>query len=124
MQILTLDEQTRKNILENLLQRSPSNYGEFETRVSTIVENVKANGDAALFDYTRQFDGADISADNLIVTDAEIKEAYAEVSAELLDVMRKALKNIREFHQMKILILNTVIRIMVLRRFLIIYQKN
>ena len=99
MQILTLDEQTRKNILENLLQRSPSNYGEFETRVSTIVENVKANGDAALFDYTRQFDGADISADNLIVTDAEIKEAYAEVSAELLDVMRKALKNIREFHE-------------------------
>ena len=79
MKILTLTEESKTDILENLLKRSPNSYGKFESQVAEIIENVRAKKDAALFDYTRRFDGADISADTILVTDAEIKEAYENV---------------------------------------------
>lgn len=98
MRILELTEETRSNILENLLKRSPNSYGEFEGRVNEIIENVRANRDAAIFEYTKKFDGADIDAGNILVTDEEIKEAYEKVDPKLLDVIRKALVNIRDYH--------------------------
>lgn len=98
MRILELTEETKSNILENLLKRSPNSYGEFEGRVSEIIENVRANRDAAVFEYTKKFDGADINAGNILVTEEEIKEAYEQVDPKLLDVIRKALVNIREYH--------------------------
>lgn len=98
MRILELTEETRVNILENLLKRSPNSYGEFEGRVSEIIENVRANKDAAIFEYTKKFDGADICAENILVTEEEIKEAYEKVDPKLLDVIRKALVNIRDYH--------------------------
>lgn len=98
MRILELTEETKSNILENLLKRSPNSYGEFEGRVNDIIENVRANGDAAVFEYTKKFDGADINAGNVLVTEEEIKEAYEKVDQKLLDVIRKALVNIREYH--------------------------
>lgn len=98
MRILKLTEETRANILENLLKRSPNSYGEFEGRVNEIIENVRANKDAAIFDYTKKFDGADINADNILVTEEEIAEAYEQVDPKLLDVIRKALVNIRDYH--------------------------
>ena len=79
MKILTLTEESKTDILENLLKRSPNSYGKFESQVAEIIENVRTKKDAALFDYTRRFDGADISADTILVTDAEIKEAYENV---------------------------------------------
>ena len=79
MKILTLTEESKTDILENLLKRSPNSYGKFESQVAEIIENVRAKKDAALFDYTRRFDGADISADTILVADAEIKEAYENV---------------------------------------------
>ena len=84
MRILELTEETRSNILENLLKRSPNSYGEFEGRVDEIIARVKKERDAAVFAYTRQFDGADICADNILVTEEEIKEAYASVDPKLL----------------------------------------
>ena len=99
MRILDLTEESRKNILEDLLKRSPSSYGKFEDAVSEIVNNVKKNGDEALFAYTREFDKAELSKENVIVTQEEIDEAYAEVDDELLAVMRRALVNIRSFHE-------------------------
>jgi histidinol dehydrogenase len=99
MRILDLTEESRKNILEDLLKRSPSSYGKFEEAVSEIVNNVKKKGDEALFSYTKEFDKADLNKDNVIVTQEEIDEAYAEVDEELLAVMRRSLVNIRSFHE-------------------------
>ena len=99
MRIIELTEEARTNILENLLKRSPNSYGEFEGRVNEIIENVRANRDAAIFDYTKRFDGADINAENILVTEAEIKEAYEKVDEKLLTVIRKALVNIRKYHE-------------------------
>ena len=99
MRIIELTEEARTNILENLLKRSPNSYGEFEGRVNEIIENVRANRDAAIFDYTKRFDGADINAENILVTEDEIKEAYEIVDEKLLTVIRKALVNIRKYHE-------------------------
>lgn len=99
MRIIELTEEARTNILENLLKRSPNSYGEFEGRVNEIIENVRANRDAAIFDYTKRFDGADINAENILVTEDEIKEAYEKVDEKLLTVIRKVLVNIRKYHE-------------------------
>lgn len=99
MRIVTLNENTKKNLLSDLLKRSPNYYGDFIDRVNDIIDNVRANGDAAIFDYTKRFDGADINASNIRVTKEEIEEAYILVDPELIDVIRKALVNIREYHE-------------------------
>lgn len=100
MRIIKLDEQTKQNILDDLLKRSPNNYGEFSDRVQAILDDVRAGKNEAVFEYTRKFDKAEINADNIVVTDDEIKEAYAEVEKTgLVDIVRKALVNIREYHE-------------------------
>ncbi|MGN0142526.1 MAG: histidinol dehydrogenase [Roseburia sp.] len=98
MRILTLTPETRNNILENLLKRSPNSYGEYEGRVNDIIEQVRQRKDEAVFEYTRKFDGADMDAGTILVTEEEIEEAYRLVDPKLLDVIRKALVNIREYH--------------------------
>ena len=98
MRILKLTKETQNNILENLLKRSPNSYGEFESRVNDIIQNVREKRDEAIFEYTLKFDGATINQDNIRVTEGEIKEAYEQVDPKLLDVIRKALVNIRDYH--------------------------
>ena len=97
MRILKLTKETQNNILENLLKRSPNSYGEFESRVNDIIQNVREKRDEAIFEYTLKFDGATIDQDNICVTEEEIKEAYEQVDPKLLDVIRKALVNIRDY---------------------------
>ena len=99
MRIVTLDENSKENLLNDLLKRSPNHYGEFIDRVNDIISNVRTNKDTAIFDYTKRFDGADIDASNIRVTKEEIEEAYSLVDPELIDVIRKALVNIREYHE-------------------------
>jgi histidinol dehydrogenase len=99
MRIVTLDENSKQNLLNDLLKRSPNHYGEFIDRVNDIIANVRNQKDAAIFDYTKRFDGADIDASNIRVTKEEIEEAYTKVDPELIDVIRKALVNIREYHE-------------------------
>ena len=98
MRTIQLNEASRKNLLENLLKRSPNQYGEYEARVAEILREVKEKKDEAVFAFTKKFDGADINASNLQVTEAEIEEAYSLVDASLLAVIRKALRNIEAYH--------------------------
>ena len=99
MRIIKLNEQSRANILADLLKRDPNNYSAYEGTVQEIVDDVRARGDEALFEYTKKFDGAELSADNIRVTQAEIQEALSQVDPNLLAVMKKSMKNIREYHE-------------------------
>lgn len=101
MRIVKLTQETEKNILENMLKRSPGQYGEYESRVQEILARVKEQKDEAVFHYTKQFDRADIGPENVRVTDQEIEEAYRQVDPELLQVMKKALENIRSYHALQ-----------------------
>ncbi len=99
MRILTLTEDTRKNLLEDLLKRSPNSYQEYEARVNEIIAQVREQGDEAVFSYTKQFDGADISKENILVTKEEIEEGYRLTDEKLIEVMKKSLENIRLYHE-------------------------
>jgi len=99
MRILRLDKETKQNVLEDLLKRSPNNYAGYEQGVAEILDKIKAERDEALFHYTKKFDGADISAGNVKVTEEEFKEAYEQVDPSLLSIIRKALVNIRTYHE-------------------------
>ena len=98
MRIQKLNSDTKKNLLEDLLKRSPNNYGQYEASVKEILDKVKEEKDAAVFAYTDKFDGAELTADTIEVTDAEIEEAYAQVDDTLLTVIRKAKDNIESYH--------------------------
>ncbi len=102
MRTVKLTKESTKDILENLLKRSPNNYGKFESTVAQILDKVKNEGDAALFAYTKEFDKADVTKETIRVTDAEIEEAYAQIDSALLGVIRKALVNIRKYHEKQI----------------------
>ena len=99
MRIEKLNENTKKNLLDDLLKRSPNNYGKFEASVQEILNAVKENGDEAVFEYTEKFDGVRLDAEHLLVTEEEIAEAYEQVDDELIAIIRKALVNIRDYHQ-------------------------
>ena len=99
MKIVELSEENKKEVQKNILQRSPSTFGTQEATVRSIIEDIKARGDEAVFEYTKKFDRAEITTDNFQVTEEEIRAAYKEVPPELLDVVRKALVNIRAFHE-------------------------
>ena len=98
MRIQKLNSDTKKNLLEDLLKRSPNNYGQYEASVKEILDKVKEEKDAAVFAYTAKFDGAELTADTIEVTDAEIEEAYTQVDDTLLTVIRKAKDNIESYH--------------------------
>ena len=99
MRIERLNQDTKKNLLEDLLKRSPNSYGKYEESVREILDAVRERRDEALFEYTKRFDGADINASNILVTEGEIEEAYGMVDPNLLGVIRKALVNIRSYHE-------------------------
>lgn len=98
MRIVELTEDTKKSLLEDLLKRSPNHYGQYADQVNRIVEEVKEKKDEAVFAFTKEFDGADIHHENILVTEAEIQEAYSQVDEKLLEVLRKAKTNIERFH--------------------------
>ena len=99
MRTVRLTKESTKDILENLLKRSPNNYGKFEAAVADILANVKEKGDEALFSNTKEFDKVEVTPETIRVTEAEIEEAYKAVDASLLEVIRKALVNIRSYHE-------------------------
>lgn len=99
MRIVKLTKESTKDILENLLQRSPNQYGKYEAAVAEILQKVKEEGDEALFSYTRTFDHAEITKETIRVTEEEIQEAYSKVDPALIAVIRKALVKIRDYHE-------------------------
>ena len=99
MRIQKLNYETKTNLLEDLLKRSPNQYPQYESRVLEILEHVKNEKDQAVFDYTKQFDGADITANTITVTKEEITQAYDLVDVSLVEIIRKAKENIRIYHE-------------------------
>lgn len=99
MRILELTESTRNNILENLLKRSPNNYGEYESIVKDIIEQVRSRGDEAVLEYTKRFDGCELTPETLEVTKEEIAEAYKALTPEFIEVLKKSTANIRAYHE-------------------------
>ena len=98
MKIIQLNRETKENLLNDLLKRSPNNYGQFESTVNEIIENVKTNGDKAVFEYTAKFDKFQLTPENIRVTKAEIEEAYTKLDPKLIEVLRQSAENIRAFH--------------------------
>ena len=98
MRIVNLTNETKQDILKNLLKRSPSQYTEYEKTVADILSNVRERGDEAVFELTNRFDKWDINSSNVKVTKAEIEEAYKQVDPEFIDVLKEAAENIRIFH--------------------------
>ena len=99
MRIVTLTQESKQNLLEDLLKRSPNNYGAYEDKVAAIVDDVRKRKNKAVFEYTEKFDHAKIDASNIKVTKEELEEAYTQVDPELIEVIRKALVNIRSYHE-------------------------
>ena len=99
MRIITLNEGAMKNLLEKMLKRDPNNYESYTETVQSIVDQVKARGDEALFAFTKEFDKAEVSAETIRVGEEEIEEAYRQVKPELLEVMKRSLENIRSYHE-------------------------
>lgn len=99
MRTVKLTKDTISNILEGMLKRSPNSYGEYEKTVGDILDKVKTQGDKALFEFTRKFDKFDLNADNIRVTEQEIRQAYDSFDRELLEIIRTSKENIRKFHQ-------------------------
>ena len=102
MRIVDLSKESKQALLNDLLKRSPNNYGQYETIVSEIIEKVRAEGDAAIFAYTKQFDKCTITEENIRVSEAEIIDAIQSVDPKLLQVMEKAAKNIRSYHEKQV----------------------
>ncbi len=101
MKIVKLNEDSIKDILDNLLKRSPNNYKEQEQIVNDILGNIREKGDSALFEYTKNFDKVEITAETIKVTQEEIDEAYKQVDDNLLRVIRRAMKNIEDYHELQ-----------------------
>lgn len=99
MRIVKLTAESKKGLLEDLLQRSPNHYGQYESAVAEIIETVKKGGDEALFSYTKKFDHCKMDAAHIRVTREEIDEAYQKVDADFVEVMKKSAANIRAFHE-------------------------
>ena len=102
MKIVKLTKETKNDLLESLLKRSPNNYGQYESVVNEIIENVKENRNQALFDYTLKFDKCTITEENFVVSDAEFEEAFEVVDDEFIEVMKKAAANIRTYHEKQV----------------------
>lgn len=102
MRIVELTKETKKNILNDLLKRSPDHYGAYEETVNDIIRQVRERGDEAVFAYTKQFDRCELTPENLTVTEAEIKEAYGKLEEELVETMKKSAENIRAYHEKQV----------------------
>lgn len=99
MRIVKLSKESKENLLADLLKRDPNNYGQYADTVQAIVDDVKARGDEALFEYTEKFDKVKVTKDTIRVTKEEIDEALKQVDPKLMEVMVKSMKNIRAFHE-------------------------
>lgn len=102
MKIITLNEETKRDILTNLLKRNPGQYQEYENTVNEILQNVRENGDKAVFDYTEKFDHCKLDTISVKVTEAEIREAYESYDPELIRIMKDAADNIIAYHEKQI----------------------
>ena len=102
MRIIKLTNETKNDVLDSLLKRSTNSYKEYEEKVEEILNNVREKRDEAVFAYTEKFDGFKLTPDNIFVTKEEILEAYKEIDEEFIEVLKKAINNIREYHEKQV----------------------
>ena len=99
MRIVSLTNETKKNLLEDLLKRSTNDYGEYEKIVADIIENVKARKEEAIFEYSLKFDKCQMTKETFRVTPEEIAEAYTQIDENFIRVMKDSAANIRAYHE-------------------------
>ena len=99
MKIVSLTEDTIKDILSGLLKRNPGQYTEYEKTVNDIIGNVRDKGDEAVFEYTKKFDKWGIDKNSIRVSEQEINEAYQSFDSNLIEVMKRSAANITEYHK-------------------------
>ncbi|MCI7791917.1 MAG: histidinol dehydrogenase [Lachnospiraceae bacterium] len=99
MRIVTLTEETKKNLLEDLLKRSTNDYGEYEKIVADIIEQVRTRKEEAIFEYSLKFDKCTTTKENFEVTKEEIKAAYSELDEHFIQVMKDSAQNIKTYHE-------------------------
>ncbi len=102
MRTIKLSQESKSSLLNDLLKRSPNNYGQYEAKVEEIITKVREEGDAALFAYTAAFDKCELTTDTIRVTEAEIEEALSLIDPKLYEVMEKAAANIRDYHKKQV----------------------
>ncbi|MBQ6174302.1 MAG: histidinol dehydrogenase [Clostridia bacterium] len=84
---------------ERVMSRSQLTRDDVTARVKEIIQRVRTEGDAALFDYTARFDKAVLTADTVQVTREEIEQAYRAASPAWVEAMREAARRITAFHE-------------------------
>lgn len=84
--------------MKRVYGRTQLGSAEFSGAVAEIIANVRKHGDKALFDYAKKFDKSDVNAGNILVTEDEIKAAYASVDKKLIESLRRAKENILSYH--------------------------
>lgn len=99
MRIVKLTNDTKQNLLENLLKRSTNDYSEYEKVVTDIVTAVKERREEAIFEYSLKFDHCVMTKENFRVTKEEIASAYQELDAHFIQVMKDSATNIRAYHE-------------------------
>lgn len=99
MKIVELNDSSKRELTETLSKRNTNSFGDIEKTVSDIISNVKANGDKAVFEYTKKFDGFDLNSDNIRVTDEEIQAAFDSMDDNFIRILNDAAENIRVFHE-------------------------
>ncbi|MEG2574457.1 MAG: histidinol dehydrogenase [Christensenella sp.] len=87
-----------ESIKKRLLMRANTDFTAQQRVVDKVLKDVREQGDAALFSYISKFDGFDANAENLLVTEEEIKQAFMEIDPKLIEIMREAAANIEAFH--------------------------
>ena len=88
--------------LDEIKNRNESSDSKYDETVKTILNDVKLQGDEALFSYTAKFDRLNLSADTVRVTDKEIDDAVATVDKEFTEALSRARDNILLFHSYQI----------------------
>lgn len=99
MRIVSLTEETKKNLLEDLLKRSTNDYGEYEKIVADIIEQVRTRKEEAIFEYSLKFDKCTTTKENFEVSREEIEAAYLELDEHFIQVMKDSARNIKAYHE-------------------------
>ncbi|MCI8804975.1 MAG: histidinol dehydrogenase [Clostridiales bacterium] len=99
MNLVEYSEKKNNEIIDKILGRSKFEYGDEPSKVEKIVNDIKNNGDEALFKYTKTFDGIELNKSNIRITKEEIDKAYSEIDPKLIEVMKRSAERIRVFHE-------------------------
>ncbi|OAG26938.1 histidinol dehydrogenase [Thermodesulfatator autotrophicus] len=99
MRLLNANKEDGIAFIDKLINRFQSFPEKYEESVREIIKEVKARGDEALVDYTRNFDCPSFTRKDLEVSLEEVERAYDQIDTELLQAIRLAIANVKDFHK-------------------------